>query len=180
MFTWKIINEKYTDYLRKHFEPRIPQTDYGSDKLKPFFGSLFSCDDIVYVTQVTSPKPRHSKLKQSLDFYKIYDGSKLISCVNLNYMFPVPKDELEDLEYKNIDNYVTFRDTAARSKYIQLLRFELSEINKLSLDKKAVMLYNHRIDKPHDPVSQRCFDFKKLEQGACMWTEQKKGSFVLK
>lgn len=179
MFTWKIINEKYTDYLREKFDSRIPQTNYGSDKLKPFFGALFTLDDLVYVTQVTSPKPRHNNLKQSLDFYKIYDGSKLVSCINLNYMLPVPKDELRDLEYRNIDEYVSFPNEVTKSKYIQLLRFELAEINKLSLDKKAVMLYNHKYDKPNDFLSQRCFDFKKLEQGAYQWIKSKDDSLIL-
>lgn len=71
MVTWKIINEDYTDYLRNKYESRIPHTDYGADKFKPFFGELFRINDLVYVTQVTSPKPRHYKLKESIDFYKI-------------------------------------------------------------------------------------------------------------
>ena len=94
MVTWKIINEAYTDYLRNNFEARIPNTDYGIDKYKPFFGELFRIGNLVYVTQITSAKQRHYKLKESVDFYKIYSGNKLISCVNLNYMFPVPDTEL--------------------------------------------------------------------------------------
>lgn len=66
--TWKIINEDYADFLRQNYEERIPKTDYGEDKLKPFFGELFRIGDLVYVTQVTSPKPRHFNLKQSIDF----------------------------------------------------------------------------------------------------------------
>lgn len=180
MFTWKIINEKYIDYLRDNYDSRIPQTNYGYDKLKPFFGALFTIDDLVYVTQVTSPKPRHNSLKQSLDFYKIYNGNKLISCVNLNYMFPVPQDELTDLKYKNIDDYVAFSDSVSRSKYIQLLKFELMKINKLSLDKKALTLYDHKYSKPNDLISKRCFDFKQLEQGAQKWITLKSDFLILK
>ena len=36
---WINVDENYLDYLRS-FEKRIPKTDYGSDKYKPFFGVL--------------------------------------------------------------------------------------------------------------------------------------------
>ena len=175
MVSWKIINEDYTDYLRNNFESRIPLTNYGVDKLKPFFGELFRIGDLVYVTQVTSPKSRHFKLKQSIDFYKIYQGKQLISCVNLNYMFPVPIAELSNMQYKDIDQYVTFKTEQDKSKYIQLLKYELSEINKLGLETASVDLYKRKYDKPKDPVSLRCFDFKALENGANQWiTEHSK------
>ena len=33
---WIDIDDKYLDYLRE-FEKRIPYSDYGTDKMKPFF-----------------------------------------------------------------------------------------------------------------------------------------------
>ena len=169
MVTWKIINEDYTDYLRDNYEKRIPHTDYGTDKLKPFFGELFRIDNLVYVTQVTSPKPRHYNLKQSIDFRKIYKGNNLISCINLNYMFPVPNSELTDMQYKDIGQYVLFSTEDEKSKYIQLLKYELSVINSLSLEQDSIDLYNRKYNMPNDAVSLRCFDFKSLEIGAKKW-----------
>lgn len=169
MMTWKIINEKYTDYLRDNYERRIPRTDYGTDKIKPFFGELFRINNLVYVTQVTSPKQRHYNMKESIDFRKIYRGDKLISSLNLNYMFPVPVSELTDLQYKNIGEYVSFSSDIAKSKYIKLLKYEMSVINSLSLEQDAMNLYNRKYDKPDDKVSLRCFDFKALENGANEW-----------
>lgn len=95
----------------------------------------------------------------------------MISCVNLNYMFPVPKSELIDLKYKNIDNYVTFVSSKERSKYIQLLKYELSVINTLSLEQSASNLYQRKYSKPKDFVSLRCFDFKLLEIAAKKWID---------
>ena len=46
---WINVDEKYLDYLRS-IEHRIPMTDYGSDKYKPFFGVLFEIDNLYYVT----------------------------------------------------------------------------------------------------------------------------------
>ena len=59
---WINVNEKYLDFLRS-FEKRIPRTDYGSDKYKPFFGILFEKDDLFYITQISHAQPRHLKMK---------------------------------------------------------------------------------------------------------------------
>lgn len=58
MQNWVIVDEKYLDYLRG-FEPRIPHSNYGEAKLKPFFGALFEVDELVYITQVSHPQTRH-------------------------------------------------------------------------------------------------------------------------
>ena len=42
---WINVDENYLDYLR-NVEPRIPRTDYGSDRYKPFFGVLFEAGDL--------------------------------------------------------------------------------------------------------------------------------------
>ena len=44
---WIHVNENYLDYLR-NVEKRIPKTDYGTDKYKPFFGVLFEKDGLYY------------------------------------------------------------------------------------------------------------------------------------
>lgn len=172
MVRWKIINEKYADYLRSNFEPRIPHTDYGEGKYKPFFGELFRSGDLVYVTQVTSPKPRHYKMKNSLDFHKIYINGRLISCVNLNYMFPVPEAELNDLDYSRIDSLVDFDTEKDKNNYIRLLKLELQEINRLNIEQDAFKLYKRKYDKPDDTISKRCFDFLYLEKCAVKWTDR--------
>ena len=46
---WINVNEKYLDYLRA-VENRIPRTDYGTDRYKPFFGVLFEVDDLYVIT----------------------------------------------------------------------------------------------------------------------------------
>src|SRR5690554_5904147 len=94
------INEQFLSRLRIH-ESRIPFTNYGANSWKPFFGSLFEVDELVYVTNLSSPKPRHYHLKSTLDLVKLYisdepNPDRLIAVVNLNYMFPVPKKYLTE------------------------------------------------------------------------------------
>ena len=103
---WCTIDKDYISFLKK-YDSRIPNIDYGNNGYKPFFSPLFEKDGLVYVTQISSKKPRHLKMKESIDFVKIFNktNKNLISVINLNYMFPVPKSEIIEVKYKNIDNF---------------------------------------------------------------------------
>lgn len=171
---WINVDETYLDYLRES-EERIPRTDYGKDKYKPFFGILFETDGLYYVTQVSHPQTRHYKLKQQKDFYKIYDPSepnRLIAVINLNYMFPILKSCVYPFSKKLIHTYRTFSSDKEKSKYIHLLDTELSAINKMSLDVKAMKLYNLKINNPNHVISKRCIDFKLMEKLAHKYIKQ--------
>jgi len=166
---WKIVDDNYLSYLRNpEIESRIPYSDYGVDKFKPFFGTLFEVGNLVYVTQISHPQPRHAKMKQNMDFYKLYHPTEgyLLAVLNLNYMFPIHKSLISNFEYKNIEKFRTFKTKLEKSKYIDLLQIELKEINKLNLSEIAKRIYNLKKDKPQHIVSKRCFDFKLLEQYA--------------
>ncbi len=169
MQNWVIIDEKYLDYLRAA-EPRIPRSDYGSDKYKPFFGVLFEQGDLAYVTQISHAQPRHTAMKNAPDFIKIFipdrnpvNPDRLVAVVNLNYMFPIHKSLIQNLEYKDIDKHRTFKSEQDKSQYIDLLTKELEQINKLNIDAKAKKLYDKKNRYPHDFVSLRCLNFKTLE-----------------
>lgn len=168
---WINVNENYLDYLRK-YEQRIPYTNYGQDKYKPFFGILFEKDEFYYITQISHAQNRHSKMKQQPDFFKIYDPDsekRLIAVVNLNYMFPIPKKEVTDFEKSKIDTYRTFKDDDEKSKYINLLDKELKSINELDLSNSAKKLYDKKYAYPDASISKRCIDFKMLEDHARTW-----------
>ena len=170
---WINVNENYLDYLRK-YENRIPYSDYGTDKFKPFFGILFETDDFYYITQVSHSQPRHEKMRQQKDFYKIYESptsSRLIAVVNLNYMFPIPKNEIWPFEKSKIDTYRTFISEKEKSKYIDLLDLEMRAINQLNLQNAASLLYKNKYLFPDAKLSQRCLDYKKLEDYAKNWAK---------
>ena len=168
---WINVNEKYLDYLRA-FESRIPRTDYGSDKYKPFFGILFEDENFYYITQVSHAQPRHAKMKKQPDFFKIYDPknlSRLIAVVNLNYMFPIPQNEVTPFVKKDIDTYRTFKSETEKSKYIDLLDSEMKMINTLNLSDAAKDLFKKKYDFPDSKIAQRCLDYKALEEYAKKW-----------
>lgn len=168
---WINVNEKYLDYLR-FFERRIPHTNYGDDKYKPFFGILFEMEEFYFVTQISHAQKRHSTMKQQKDFFKIYDPkelSRLIAVVNLNYMFPILKTEVSDFEKGKIDTYRTFDSEDEKSKYIDLLDSEMQRINTLKLPDAAKDLYENKYTYPDSKVAKRCLDFKFLEEQGSKW-----------
>lgn len=178
MQNWVVIDEGYLNFLRLT-EKRIPFSDYGTDKYKPFFGVLFEIGDLAYVTQISHAQPRHAKMRNAPDFLKIYipdrnpiNPDRLVAVVNLNYMFPIRKSLITNLEYKDIDKHRTFKSAHEKSQYIDLLTKELAQINKLGIDTKARKLYEKRKNYPNDAVSQRCLDFCALELLAENFVEQ--------
>ena len=169
---WTIVDENYLDYLREK-EKRIPFSDYGANKFKPFFGVLFENDDLFFLTQISHAQPRHNQMKNSLDFQKIFlsdrtplKPDRLVAVVNLNYMFPVPKAYFSPLDYKDISAHRTFHSERDKSSYIDLLKKELSIINTLDLETKAKKLYCLKKEFPDHPISRRCLDFDSLEKYA--------------
>lgn len=169
MQNWVVVDEKYLNYLRAA-EERIPLSNYGADKYKPFFGVLFEIGDLAYVTQISHAQPRHNSMRNAPDFIKIFIADKnpslpdrLVAVVNLNYMFPIRKSLLKKLEYKDIEKHRTFSSDKEKSQYIDLLTKELSQINTIGIEKRAIKLYERKYRLPDDNVSKRCIDFKEME-----------------
>ena len=73
---------------------------------RPFVGIIVVCDDKKYCVPLSSPKPKHEKMKNDKDFSKIIAEEKLIGVLNFNSMIPVDDCVIErlDLRIKNNDN----------------------------------------------------------------------------
>ena len=162
---WVMINTDYLDYLKQH-ETRIPNYDYNREHIKPFYGVLFEKNDLCYVTTINHYKEEHSKLTTAIDCQKIYDNQygKTIAVARLNYMFPVPKNQFERLDYRNIDNYVDFKDEVAKYNQITLLKKILFGLNHSGLQNRAQIVYKNKYERPDSYMAKRCFDFKQLEE----------------
>ena len=174
MLKWVSIPEEYLNYLREKGDGRIPHSNYGKDKYKPFFGVLFTIGNYAYVTQVSHPQHRHLSMTEKPDFKKIYDGTRLLCVINLNYMFPVPVSELEYIKYANIEEYRSFESDSEKSKYIQLLRRELQIINTRSIGEAAKSIYDNKYLFPESNIANRCIDFRLLEKLADEYTKKQK------
>lgn len=172
---WLVVDEKYLDYLREK-DDRIPLSDYGEKKYKPFFGVLFETKEFYYVTQISHAQKRHLTMKANLDFKKIFlpETNRLIAVVNLNYMFPIPKSMYKELKYKEIENHRAFDSEEEKSKYIDLMKTELKIINGMNIEKSALRVYDNKYKNPESPLAKRCIDFKTMETLARKYVQGEK------
>lgn len=63
------VDSKYCDYLRR-YDNKVVYNKFDKE-LRPFIGVLFKIDNIEYFAPLSSPKPKHLKMKNTLDFFKI-------------------------------------------------------------------------------------------------------------
>ena len=82
------IDTEYCNFLRT-FDSKVPY-NYSEKELRPFIGVLFKIRTIMYFAPLSSPKPKHIKLKSKLDFLKIDNGK--LGAINFNNMIPVLKN----------------------------------------------------------------------------------------
>ncbi len=166
-FNFYNINSNYCDYLR-NYDKNIPYT-MDNKATRPFIGIVIKIEDINYYAPLTSPKEKHLKMKNQIDFLKIDNGN--LGAINFNNMIPVTEDNISKIEIKNIQD----------KDYKNLLENQLSwcnkKQNKQNILDKAKKLYDY-INNPNniknvdrwEKIKYRCCDFKKLEQLAKVYT----------
>ena len=147
------ISMEYTDFLRNTIESKVPLEHMGSDNLpRPFIGILIMNNEHLFVIPLTSPKAKHARMSNSLDFHKINGGE--YGAINFNNMFPTGYNSdcsEAELQYRNL----------VRN---QLTWLNLSH-NKALVLRKAENLYNLYISGELDrKVKRRCCNFMKLQE----------------
>lgn len=130
-----------------------------------YIGILTVLNQHNYIVPLSHPKPKHTIMKPSADFDKIYDEKgQLIAVLNFNLMIPV-----EEAQLMTVDLRIHEHDHPSTKAYKQLCIKEIhycrrEQISKVIRD-KASALYNLCTlqDSPYKGKS-RCLDFKKLEE----------------
>ncbi|MDR3260063.1 MAG: type III toxin-antitoxin system ToxN/AbiQ family toxin [Fusobacteriaceae bacterium] len=150
----------YLDYLAK-YDKKVPQ---NKNEKRPYVGILFEIGEIKYFAPLTSPKLKHEKMRETLDFVKI-EGGKL-GAINLNNMIPVNKIAI--IEY-NINKLKLLGD----SMY-PLLNNQMRYINKNSkrIRDRATKLYYEVNSGKVNPIIERCCNFKLLEEKAILYMKK--------
>ena len=130
---------------------------------RPFVGIIIIMKQHNYCIPMTSPKPKHNKMKNDLDFSKILDSNNcLIGALNFNNMIPVSNDVIQKLDIRPSSS-----DTPNEREYKELLNNQLDWCNDNidNIIKKANKLYRLITQSPEKSINltRRCCDFKKLE-----------------
>ena len=160
------VDSNYCDYLRK-FDNKVAYNKYEKE-LRPFIGILFEIDTCKYFAPLSSPKPKHKKMKNMIDFFKIKDGK--LGAVNFNNMIPVT-----DKNYTLIDlNKEAL--TMEELKYQKLLKEQLNWLNShyRQVKNKSYRLYQlYNSGKLPDNIKSRCCNFKLLEERYLEYNNEK-------
>lgn len=151
------VDSDYCDYLRK-FDSKVAYNKFEKE-LRPFIGILFKIDTCEYFAPLSSPKPKHTKMKNTVDFFKIKNGE--LGAVNFNNMIPVATENysLVDLNKETL--------TMSELKYQKLLREQLIWLNANynQVKHKSFKLYElYNKGKLSDNIKARCCNFKLLEE----------------
>lgn len=151
------VNSDYCDYLRK-FDNKVAYNKYEKE-LRPFIGILFKIENCEYFAPLASPKEKHIKMKNKIDFLKIKGGE--LGAVNFNNMIPVKEHNyyLVDLNRTNL--------SISEQKYQQLLKQQLQWLNEHynQLKNKSFKLYQlYNNGRLPENIKERCCNFKLLEE----------------
>ena len=163
---WYVVDKKYINYLTQ-FDSRVGYVDYG-ERLKLHVGVLLAVGEFHYYVPISSAKPKHQKMSNSLDFYKLQGESNkyLYAVLNIYNMIPVPENCLTQLKYNQIERFRSFKNEKEKTDYIYLLQKEKVLIDNVqdSLQTRAQKLYQKCIDMPESSLAARCCNFKLLEE----------------
>jgi protein AbiQ len=133
---------------------------------RPYVGVLLPVGDLLFFAPMTSPKQRHLRMKNGIDFTKI-DGGRL-GAINFNNMIPI-KD-------KTLATPVSLKIHASASeqdrRYKNLLRNQSSwcRTHSSNIENKAKNLYlKYSEGKLPERVLARCCDFTLLIEKARLY-----------
>ncbi len=140
------------------FDSKVSYNE-GYKELRPFIGALFKVNNCEYFAPLSSPKPKHKVLKNSIDMIRIKEG--VYGVINFNNMIPVTKNNYSiiDLSKDNKDNISIYR--------LELLKNQLRWLtrNREEIYKKSQLLYNlYKNDNLKSNVKNRCCNFLLLEE----------------
>ena len=132
----------------------------NKNEKRPYVGVVHTINQVNYYIPLSSPKPKHKKMKNAKDFHKIKNGE--YGVLNFNKMIPVNKQCIIEFDFKD----------EADEKYRMLLQNQYKAINSMEdiIKRKSENLYKlfHAQDscltRADMAVKERCCNFGLLEQ----------------
>ena len=167
-----LIDMKYIRNLAKSDDHVMSVSPQVGKETRPFVGIVIVCGTRKYCVPLSSPKPKHSSMKNDLDFMKIMDGDKLIGVLNFNNMIPVDESCITPLNLR-----ITEKDDVTTRKYKKMAAKQLDwcQHNQETIVKKANKLYAMvQSEKTSGFLKRRCCDFRKLEGILQKWVAGRK------
>ncbi len=147
------IDSVYIKYLTTFEEHLFRNKKITQDFSRKYVGIILEINGFKYFAPLSSFKPKHKRLCETVDFIKI----GIYAVLNLNNMFPAPMNLCKNVSIENIQN----------EHYRNLIRAEYRIIKQKTelITENAKSVYEHKmINDGKSKLSQRCNDFKLLEE----------------
>lgn len=161
------INMKYVRDLH-NVDDRVQSVSPQIHKSnRPFVGVVVICEKHKYCIPIDHPKEKHYKMKNDIDFSRIFVEEKLIGVLNFNNMIPVDDSVIKKLNVKIDKN-----DDYSEKAYKILCSKELDWVqkNQDAVIKKANKLYKMICQGyANSNLKKRCLDFNRLEKVLIKW-----------
>lgn len=153
------ISENYIEFLR---ETDPVNVKYNKNQRRPYIGIVLKLNQILYFAPLASPKSKHIKMKNSLDFIKIENGR--LGAINLNNMIPVPQEAIMEFDISKEEE-----------SYRNLLYGQLKFIDRHAVEicSKAEKLYVS-VTQYHSYLEKRCARFKDLEEKSKLYIKNER------
>lgn len=154
------IDSRYIQYLSSFDQHLFHNAKITQNFSRKYIGIILKINGFDYFAPLSSFKDKHKRLTETKDFIKI----GMYSVVNLNNMFPAPFalckqviiTDIKDVHYKNL----------LQAEY-RILRQKTNQIFQ-----NSKYIYNHKMaNDGKSKLSQRCLDFKLLEEKCQEWIE---------
>ena len=154
------VSPQYINYLQPYAPHLFHNKKPGQHNNRKYIGIVLEVNGFKYFAPMSSYKPKHDKMSESLDFIKL--GK--YSVINLNNMFPIP-----DGLYTYID---ISKERDPRYKSLLLAEYRIIRVRQNLIRKNAAALYKHKLEKGESTsLSKRCNNFSLLEE-VCLKYQQ--------
>lgn len=149
------VDEAYVSYLAP-FAPHLFRNARPTQAhTRKYIGIVLRIHGFDYFAPLSSFKPKHSRMKNGLDFLKV--GNYAV--INLNCMFPVPERCCQRVDFS--------AETDSRYRSLLLAEYRIIKQMQTKIRKNARNLYRHKINNGNAThLAARCNDFTALEK-AC-------------
>ena len=147
------IQADYIDYLSRFAEHLFKNAKITQKHSRKYIGILFEINRMKYFAPLSSFKPKHRKMNETLDFIKIGD----MAVINLNNMFPVP-DGIYSL--KNPNDESDFQYKTLLNNEIRIIK----QKTELILNNANAVYQDKLTNDGKSKLSKRCNDFRLLEE----------------
>ena len=156
------IDSTYIAYLAQYDQHLFQNAKISQNFTLKYIGILFEINNFKYFAPLSSFKEKHKRLTETVDFIKIGD----MAVLNLNNIFPVP-DGIYSLKDPSLE---------VNQQYKTLLNNEIRILKQKTeqIINNAMAVYNHKMSNDgKSKLSQRCLNFKLLEEKCKEWIEKK-------